>query len=60
VQPPTPTWGNIIADGKPYFLDAWWLILFPGLAIFLTALAFYLLAEGIRQSRASARSIDLL
>lgn len=50
VQPPTPTWGNIIADGKPYLLDAWWLIIFPGLAIFLTALAFYLIAEFVRES----------
>jgi peptide/nickel transport system permease protein len=50
VQPPTPTWGNIIADGKPYLLDAWWLIIFPGLAIFLTALAFYLVAEAVRES----------
>ena len=40
VQPPTATWGNIVADGKPYLLDAWWLILFPGTAILLTTLAF--------------------
>lgn len=52
VQPPTPTWGNIIADGKPYLLDAWWLILFPGLAILCTALAFYLVAEAVRESTA--------
>jgi peptide/nickel transport system permease protein len=49
VQPPAPTWGNIIADGKPYLLDAWWLILFPGLAIFVTALAFYPIAEWLRR-----------
>ncbi len=53
VQPPQPTWGNIIADGKPYLLDAWWLILFPGLAIMLTALAFYLTGDALRQAVAS-------
>ena len=34
VQPPQATWGNIITDGKTYLLDAWWLIVFPGFAIF--------------------------
>ena len=48
VQPPDPSWGNIIADGKQYILDAWWLIVFPGLAIFITTLAFYLTGEGMR------------
>lgn len=50
VQPPQATWGNIIADGKSYILDAWWLILFPGLAILITALAFYLTAEAVRNA----------
>ncbi len=45
VQPPQATWGNIIADGKTYFLDAWWLIFFPGLAILITSLSFYLLGN---------------
>jgi peptide/nickel transport system permease protein len=49
VQPPAATWGNIIADAKPYLLDAWWLIIFPGAAIFLTALAFYQIAEWLRR-----------
>jgi peptide/nickel transport system permease protein len=48
VQPPDPSWGNIIADGKQYILDAWWLIVFPGLAIFVTTLAFYVTGEGLR------------
>ena len=48
VQPPDPSWGNIIADGKEYILDAWWLIVFPGLAIFLTTLVFYITGEGLR------------
>lgn len=55
VQPPQATWGNIIADGKPYLLDAWWLITFPGLAIFIAALAFYLAGDALRQA-ANTRS----
>lgn len=50
VQPPQATWGNIIADGKTYILDAWWLILFPGLAIMITALAFYLTGDALRHA----------
>jgi len=50
VQPPQATWGNIITGGKTYFLDAWWLIAFPGLAIFLAALSFYLVGEALRES----------
>jgi peptide/nickel transport system permease protein len=48
VQPPQATWGNIITDGKSYLLDAWWLIVFPGFAIFLAALAFYLAGDALR------------
>jgi peptide/nickel transport system permease protein len=50
VQPPRPTWGNIITDGKTYFLEAWWLILFPGIAILVTTLAFYLAGDGLREA----------
>lgn len=50
VQPPQATWGNIITDGKVYILDAWWLIVFPGLAIFLSALGFYLVGDSLRQA----------
>ena len=50
VQPPQATWGNIIADGKTYLLEAWWLILFPGFAIFITALAFYLVGDSLREA----------
>ena len=48
VQPPTPSWGNILMEGKSTLGVAWWLILFPGLAILITVLAFNLLGEGIR------------
>jgi peptide/nickel transport system permease protein len=50
VQPPQATWGNIITDGKTYLLDAWWLIVFPGLAIFIAALSFYLAGDALRQA----------
>ncbi len=50
VQPPQSTWGNIITDGKTYLLDAWWLIVFPGIAIFVTALSFYLAGDALRQA----------
>jgi peptide/nickel transport system permease protein len=52
VQPPQASWGNIIADGRSYILDAWWLILFPGIAIFITTLSFYLTGEGLRRALA--------
>jgi peptide/nickel transport system permease protein len=49
VQQPQASWGNIISDGKEYLLDAWWLIIFPGVAILVTTMAFYLVGEGIRE-----------
>ncbi len=55
VPPPQATWGNIIADGKTYFLDAWWLIVFPGLAIFTASLAFYLAGDALRRAAATRR-----
>jgi peptide/nickel transport system permease protein len=53
VQPPQATWGNIIADGKTYLLDAWWLNLFPGLAIFIASLSFYLAGDALREAAES-------
>ena len=50
VPPPQATWGNIIADGKTYILDAWWLIVFPGLAIFTASLAFYIAGDALRRA----------
>jgi peptide/nickel transport system permease protein len=50
VQPPQATWGNIIADSKTYLLEAWWLILFPGFAIFIASLAFYLAGDALREA----------
>lgn len=48
VQPPTPTWGNMLADGRDYIRDAWWLATFPGLAIMLTVTAVNLVGDGLR------------
>ena len=53
VQPPQATWGNIISDGKTYLLDAWWLILFPGLAILIASLSFYLAGDALLEAAES-------
>lgn len=50
VQPPTPSWGNILTSGKDYIEFAWWLSLFPGLAILVTVLSYNLVGEGIRDA----------
>jgi peptide/nickel transport system permease protein len=46
--PPAPSWGNIIAEGRDYSLEAWWIMLFPGAAISLAALGANLLGDGLR------------
>ncbi|MGE4385626.1 MAG: ABC transporter permease [Endomicrobiaceae bacterium] len=48
VQPPMPSWGQILTSGKDYIYIAWWLSVFPGIAILLTVLSFNLLGEAIR------------
>jgi peptide/nickel transport system permease protein len=49
IPPPTPTWGNMLADSlNAGLIPPWWLVLFPGLAITITVLAFNLLGDGIR------------
>jgi peptide/nickel transport system permease protein len=50
VQPPTPSWGNILTAGKDNIDIAWWLSFYPGLAILITVLGYNLLGEGIRDS----------
>ncbi len=50
VQPPTPSWGNMLIVGKQTLGSAWWLSLFPGLAILITVLGYNLLGEGIRDA----------
>lgn len=49
-QPPTPEWGAMVATGKDYILDQWWLATFPGLAIFLAVMAFNLLGDGLQEA----------
>lgn len=48
VQPPTPSWGSILTEGKATLGVAWWLIAFPGVAIFAVVLACNLVGEGLR------------
>lgn len=50
VQAPQASWGNILTDGKEYIQFAWWLSLFPGLAILMTVLGYNLLGEGLRDA----------
>ena len=50
VQPPTPSWGNMLTAGKDNIEIAWWLSVYPGLAILFTVLGYNLLGEGIRDA----------
>lgn len=49
-QPPMPEWGAMIATGRRYMLDSWWLVTFPGISIMLVSLAFNLLGDGLRDA----------
>ncbi len=48
IQPPTPSWGGMLSDGREYLLTAWWIATFPGLALMLTALSFNRLGDWVR------------
>ena len=48
VQPPDPSWGNMLTEGKDNIQIAWWLSVYPGLAILITVLGYNLLGEGLR------------
>jgi peptide/nickel transport system permease protein len=50
VQPPVPSWGNMLTAGKDYLEFAWWLSLFPGTAILITVIAYNLVGEGLRDA----------
>ncbi len=50
VQPPTPSWGDILSQSRDFIDIAWWLTLFPGLAIFLTITSYNLVGEGLRDA----------
>ncbi len=48
IPPPTPSWGNMIAEGRSYLRDAWWISVFPGIALILTSAALSFLGDWIR------------
>jgi len=50
VQPPTPSWGNIINEGRDSLLNHWWISTFPGIAILTTVVSFNLIGDGIRDA----------
>ena len=47
-QPPQPEWGLMVAAGRQYVLDQWWVATIPGIAIFIASLGFNLLGDGLR------------
>jgi peptide/nickel transport system permease protein len=48
IQPPTPSWGGMLSDGREYLLTAWWIATFPGLALMLTTLSCNRLGDWAR------------
>src|SRR3954447_24082728 len=54
-QPPTAEWGTLISDGKNFMGTAWWISIFPGVAIVLTGLGFSLLGDGLADLLRPAR-----
>jgi peptide/nickel transport system permease protein len=50
IKPPTPEWGNMLAEGREFLQHAWWVAFFPGAAIMLTVLAINLLGDGLRDA----------
>ena len=48
VQPPTPAWGTMLSEGRTYLYVSWWITVFPGLALFLTALSMNLIGDWLR------------
>ena len=49
-QPPLPSWGNMVVEGRQFLASAWWIAACPGLAIFLTVLGFNLFGDGLRDA----------
>ena len=49
-QPPLPSWGNMVVEGRQFLASAWWVAAFPGLAIFVTVLGFNLFGDGLRDA----------
>jgi peptide/nickel transport system permease protein len=58
VPPPAPAWGTMIAEGRSYVLSAWWICIFPGLAILLTVLVANMLGDGLAESLDPSRRLE--
>ncbi|WP_078849501.1 ABC transporter permease [Streptomyces sp. NRRL F-5126] len=58
VQPPTASWGSMLSDGQNYVASAWWLVTFPGLALFGLVLAVNLLGDAVRDRLDPTRSVS--
>ena len=50
IQPPTASWGNILAEATNFYQTSWWYVVFPAIALLITTLAFNLLGDGIRDA----------
>ena len=50
IQPPVPSWGNMIQEGMGFYTVAWWITLYPGLAILLTVVSYNLVGDGLRDA----------
>jgi peptide/nickel transport system permease protein len=56
VQPPTPSWGNMLTDARTYFVQGVHLVIWPGVLILVTVLCFYLVGDGLRDALDPHRS----
>lgn len=56
VQPPTPEWGAMVAEGRTFITSQWWLAFFPGVAIILTGVAFALIGDGVANATRGNRA----
>ena len=50
IQPPTPSWGSMVADGREYLLEAWWVSTFAGLSILVLVLAINVASQSLRDT----------
>jgi ABC-type dipeptide/oligopeptide/nickel transport system permease subunit len=50
VQPPTASWGSMVADGREFLIDAWWVSTFPGIAILLLVMAINVVSQALRDA----------
>jgi peptide/nickel transport system permease protein len=57
VQPPTPEWGSIIADGQTYLLTAWWITTLPGIVVVIVGLGLSLVGDGLADRLRARRTV---